>query len=73
MTKEELFQLAGVSYRVEGNKLTFLTGRGDSKVYFQIEEENLDDQIESCSIDFFLTFTYLQDALNAKLDNICEE
>ena len=68
MTKEQLFQMAGVSYQIVEDKLIFLTEKGDSCIYFPINKENIDGQIEISAVDFFYTFSYLQDILNAQLN-----
>lgn len=68
MNKEELFQLVGVSYQIKDNSITFFSKQGDSKMYFPIDTEILDSQIEYCGNEFFMTFPYLQKELDDKLN-----
>lgn len=68
MNREKLFRLVGVTYELKDNSIVFSSANENSKVYFPVEKQNLNEQIDSFSIDFFMSNPQLQKELIKKLN-----
>lgn len=68
MDREKMFRLVGVSYEIQENNITFTDRKQNSKIYFPIDKGNLDGQIETFSIDFFMSNPHLQRELTDRLN-----
>lgn len=67
MRIQSLLELSGVYFEFGHNFLKLYSTKGDFKIYLFYETIDRDNYLESCSIDFFQQYPYLQEILQFKL------